>query len=52
MAIYTQYQNAPKFTKLLFDLEAYLTVDPLEFYETYFNLNTCDTAGLDNWGRI
>ena len=52
MAIYTQYQNAPKFTKLLFDLEAYLTVDPLEFYETYFNLNTCDTAGLDNWGRV
>lgn len=30
----------------------YLTIDPLEFYETYFDITTCNAAGLDNYGRI
>lgn len=50
--MYIQYQNANKFTTLLNDLEAYLTIPIKEFYDHYFNINTADPQGLANWGKI
>lgn len=49
---YIQYQNASKFNNLMAQLTDYLTIPIDEFWYNYFTLDTCDTAGLDNWGRI
>lgn len=50
--MYSQYQNSPKFTAILEKLRAYLTVDIADVYFNWYNLETANTEGLDNWGRI
>lgn len=50
--VYVQYQNAPKFNQLLRELTDYLTIPIDQFYSEFFNLATCTTQGLNNWGRI
>lgn len=50
--MYIQYQNALRFVSLLSQLEAYLSIPIREFYNHFYNLATCDTQGLDNWGKI
>lgn len=52
MALYIQYQNSSRFKSLLSQLEAYLTIPIKDFYDHYFNIDTADTQGLANWGRI
>lgn len=57
MSLYIQYSNSTNLKNLLFGdgylgLDAYLKIDPLEFYTSYFNLATCNSQGLDNYGRI
>lgn len=50
--MFIQYQNAPKFKSILEKLSVYLTIPIEEFYQHYFNIETADTQGLDNWGKI
>jgi len=50
--LYSQYVNAPKFQKLIDELSAVLTIPISQFYNDFFNLYTCTTQGLDNWGII
>lgn len=50
--MFIQYQNAPKFKELLDRLKDYLTIPIQQFYEHFFNIDTADTQGLNNWGLI
>ena len=50
--IYIQYQNASNFANLLRGITDYLTIPITEFYSDFFDLRTCTTQGIDNWGRI
>jgi len=50
--LYIQYQNSIKFVNLLTQLEAYLSIPVRDFYNHFYNLQTCDTQGLNNWGKI
>jgi|GEM_PF-5184550 hypothetical protein len=50
--MFIQYQDAPNFKTLLQSLSAYLTIPIDDFFYHYFNLDTADTQGLDNWGII
>jgi len=50
--MYVQYQNAPNFKKLLRQLTDYITIPIDQFFTAYFDLTTCTTQGLDNWGKI
>lgn len=50
--MYVQFQNAPKFRGLLSELQDYLVFPIDDYYEEYFNIATCNTEGLNNWGRI
>lgn len=52
MARYVQFANATKLNQLLDNLYPLLTIDPATFLLTYFDIRTCGTNGLDNWGRI
>lgn len=49
---YLQYQNAPKLNKLLNELEQVLIIPVDLFYMNFYNIQTCDTQGLNNWGKI
>lgn len=49
---YVQFATAEKLNQLFNELRPLLTIDPLEFLQDYFDIDTCDTNGLDNWGRI
>jgi hypothetical protein len=49
---YQQYQNAPKLNELLNELEQVLIIPINLFYDRFFNIMTCDTQGLNNWGLI
>lgn len=49
---YIQFSTAPKINQLMDNLLPLLTIDVLEFQNTYFDINTCNSSGLDNWGRI
>lgn len=50
--IYVQYSNATNLKGLLEGLYPYLTIDPEEFYFEFFNIDTCNAQGLDNYGRM
>lgn len=49
---YTQYHNATKINEVINNLAPYLTIDVEQFYTDYFNIDTANDQGLDNWGRI
>ena len=49
---YVQFATATNLNKLFDELRPLLTIDPLEFWRDYFDIDTCLTDGLDNWGRI
>ena len=50
--LYIQFSQAGKLNYLITNLAPFLTIDPMEFYTNYFNLATCNTDGLNNWGKI
>lgn len=50
--LYVEYQNGTKWNDLLRKLTDYLTLPIDQFYTDFFDLRTCTTQGLDNWGRI
>jgi hypothetical protein len=50
--VFVQFSNATKINKIVNDMQPYLTIDPINFFNDYFNLATCTSEGLDNWGRI
>ena len=50
--IYIQYQKAEKLKQLIEQLKPILTIDANSFYNDFFNILTCTTIGLDNWGVI
>lgn len=50
--IYVQYSNAVKLKGLLEGLYPYLTINPYEFYTDFFNIETCNAQGLDNYGLM
>lgn len=52
MNIYVQFATADNINTLFDNLYPLLTIDPLEFHRDYFDIDTCKTDGLDNWGRI
>ena len=52
MNIYVQFATADNLNTLFENLYPLLTIDPLEFHRDYFDIDTCKTDGLDNWGRI
>lgn len=49
---YVQFATADNLNKLLDELRPLLTIDPLEFWRDYFDIDICKSDGLDNWGRI
>lgn len=49
---YVQFATAENLNKLFDELLPLITLDPLEFNRDYFDINTCDADGLDNWGLI
>lgn len=50
--VYAQYANARRTRTVIDGLVPYLTVSVEEFFANYFNINTCNQEGLDNWGVI
>lgn len=50
--VYAQYANARRTRTVIDGLIPYLTVSVEEFFANYFNINTCNQQGLDNWGVI
>jgi len=52
MSLYIQFSNAKNLQKLEEELLPYLTINEEEFRQTYFDIETCDKNGLDNWGII
>lgn len=49
---YIQFSTAPKINQLMDNLLPLLTIDVEAFRHDYFDIDTCLTNGLDNWGRI
>jgi len=49
---YVQFSTAQNLNKLFDELTPLITIDTLEFLQDYFDIDTCDADGLDNWGRI
>lgn len=49
---FVQFATATNVNKLFDELTPLLTIDPLEFWRDYFDIDTCKTEGLNNWGRI
>lgn len=49
---YVQFATATNLNKLLDELRPLLTIDPLEYWQDYFDIDTCKSDGLDNWGKI
>lgn len=49
--LYNQYSNAPNW-QILQLLCDYLDIGIADFYRYFFNIDTCSTQGLDNWGLI
>jgi hypothetical protein len=52
LKLYVQKQNTVVMKGLFRKLTDYLTIPIDQFYSDYFNLLTCTTQKLDNWGRI
>lgn len=50
--IYIQNNQADKLSLLLEFLYPYLVIDPAEFYNNYFDIDTANDDGLANWGEI
>ncbi len=52
--ILAQYANSPTITALIesFSNSIDPTADINNFYSTLWNIDTCNDAGLENWGRI
>jgi len=51
-ARFVQFSTAKNANKLFDELLPLLTIDVLAFYRDYFDIDTCDSDGLNNWGRI
>ena len=49
---YVQFSTAQNLNKLFDELTPLITIDPLDFWHNYFDIDTCDFNGLDNWGQI
>lgn len=50
--LYLQYQKAINLKALIDQLRPILTINEESFYNDFFNILTCKTDGLDNWGII
>lgn len=50
--IYAQYSNATNLINLLNGIEPLININIEDFHRVYFDIDTCNTEGLDNWGRI
>lgn len=49
---YIQFSTANNINRLMDNLLPLLTINPLDFYTIYFDIDTCEKDGLDNYGRI
>lgn len=49
---FIQFATAENLNKLFDELLPLITINPLEFNRDYFDINTRNADGLDNWGRI
>ena len=49
---YIQFATADNLNKLADELLPLLTLNPEEFHRKYFDIDTCESDGLDNWGEI
>jgi hypothetical protein len=52
MAIYIQYGKAEKLESLISGLEPNLIIDEFLFRKNFFNIFTCGTTGLNQWGLL
>lgn len=52
MTIYIQYDKAEKLHNLVDGLEPNLIVDEVLFRKNFFNIYTCGTTGLNEWGLL
>jgi hypothetical protein len=50
--LYLQYQKAARLKALIDQLSPILTIAENDFYTNFFNIETCNGDGLDNWGSI
>lgn len=52
MSKYVQFSNSKRTNQLIDGIVNGLTINPDEFWETFFNIDTAQRCGLDNWGKI
>lgn len=58
MTLYVQYSNSKNFQNWLYGTNNYiginstLNINIKDFYNNIFNINTCNTTGLNLWGQI
>mgnify|MGYP001609857892 CR=1 FL=1 len=52
MAIYIQYDKAENLNNLISELKPNLIIDAELFRENFFNIYTCGTTGLNQWGLL
>ncbi len=52
MTIYIQYDKAEKLNNLISGLEPNLIIDEPLFRQNFFNIYTCGTTGLNQWGLL
>lgn len=51
-SIFVQFETAKNLNKLFDELYPLLTIAPQDFLKDYFDIDTCGTDGLNNWGKI
>lgn len=51
-SIYLQYGQAANTNNWINNIAPLLTIDESQYYDEFFDIDTCNRQGLDNWGRI
>lgn len=52
MVAYVQFANSKRINLLIDQIVASLRIDPEEYWYNFFNIDSANRDGLDNWGKI
>ena len=50
--VYTQFVNATNLNGLLNGIQPLITISVEDYYQNFFDINTCNTQGINQWGAL
>ena len=50
--VYTQFTNATNLNGLLNNIQPFITISPEVYYQNFFDIDTCNAQGLNQWGAL